>query len=131
MAPAFEIVVHSGPILKLLPFTEHAPGMMAVSNSLLECGRHPAFYERLQESITSTSVPPIFLSFLGKDRAGETRYGETPTDDLDQPLQCVPAGALTPFGDDPEVQGNPHTRAAWAYLSALSPETPVALFWTT
>ena len=43
--------------------------------------------------------------------------------------QMVQARDVAGLADHPDVQGHPLNRAAWAYLSALPPDTTIGLCW--
>lgn len=77
-----------------------------------------------------TDAPEKFNTYLGRGKDGEHGFGQTSEDPYGEPLRCVRAGALASLRNDPQVQAEPLSRAVWAYLAELPPNTKVALYWS-
>jgi hypothetical protein len=123
--------------LKLLPFDSSVMssgdlGDWAFSHTVLNCERRSELFREIQEGTEElyTPVPKNFSTFVSREDDEETHYGNTQTDPYGEPIQSVPAKALLAFAKHKGVRDNAKNRAIWAYLAALDPETPVALFWS-
>ncbi len=122
-----------GMFLALLPFEndEDRRGDTAFSKTVLESG--PALRTELFEalsSLPSNPVPGAFITYLSREGESEdTHYGNTQTNGYDEPLKCVTVAQLLSLSSHENVRDNVVSKAVWAYLSNLSRNTRVALYW--
>ncbi|MBW3637022.1 MAG: hypothetical protein KY445_11275 [Armatimonadetes bacterium] len=76
-------------------------------------------------------VPETFNSYLSREGFdGCTHYGRTTETPYGELLKSVQVKDLLKCWDHPNVLEGSINRAAWAYLSRLENDTPVALFWS-
>ena len=92
---------------------------------LIECS---ALFEALQ-ALPSTPVGAGFNCHYGLTGDGITSYGPCSEDAYGDPLCYVTAHQLLQFADHPGAQNGSLNRGAWAYLTYLTPQCRIALYW--
>lgn len=112
--------------LRVLPFDGDFP-QLCFSHTVLGVDRCAALFEQI-DALPSWPVPEGFASFTGQaDGIEDTCYGDTTETPFGQRTCYVFAGQLAAI-PVPERAGY-KTRATWAYLRELPPETKVAVYW--
>lgn len=118
--------------LTLLPARYLPPDSReADSIALLRVERREGIFRALQSASTEP-VPEYFGSWFHRDEAQPERepfYGNTPTDAYGRRLQCIDASRLAALLARYELRGLTLWQAAYAYIKALPPTTPIALYW--
>ena len=119
--------------LTLLPLEADHPAegdkpAFQYSHSMLNIWRSQALWPKI-ENLTQERVSAGFTSFMGRAADGEHGYGKTTKDAYGEPIMWAAAGDLAKLAKSLQASDNPQNRAVWAYLSALQPETKVALYW--
>ncbi len=106
---------------------EHGPALQ-FSRSVLGVERRRELWP-LIEKLEQDEVSSSFSSFMGTGQDGEHGYGNTTETPYGNPLKWARAGDLAKLATNQAVTNDAKNRAVWAYLSALEPDTKVALYW--
>ncbi len=119
--------------LTLLPLdcdypTEDDRPAFQFSHSMLRTERRRELWP-LIEKLEQGEVSPGFTSFMGTGPDGEHGYGKTVETAYGSPVKWATAGNLAKLATNHAVTNDAKNRAVWAYLSALDPDTKVALYW--
>lgn len=120
-----------GRYLRLLPFEADLPPKHCFTYTVLNLGQDIRLWGPIDEieARTGADVPENFNSLMGGLNDEVTHWGPTVEVDEGVRLQYVRAQDLVPLSDHVAVKSVTPTRAAWAYLRELPPETKVALYW--
>lgn len=111
--------------LYLLPFDCNGP-TVHFSHTVLNAGRNYDWHDEIRK-LPAIEVPKDFSSFVSRgDQWEDTHYGKTLEDCYGDHVKSVEAGTLIKCK---HWSGTPKMNAIKAYLTALDPETRVALFW--
>jgi hypothetical protein len=114
--------------LRLLPF--EGSKEVPYSHSILSCGRDERVFEQIQniQKNSGLLVPDDFKTFVSTSDDTEAHYGETLGTPYGEDLFYVTVHELVTEVKLPE-DTHFRTKAVWAYLKELPPDTKVALFW--
>src|SRR5258708_16908330 len=80
------------------------------------------------EALPQQDIPEPVWSHMGGAENGETCYGAAETTPYGDKMKWTTAAALLTLKDHAAVQDNWMNRAVWAYLAAMPPESPIALY---
>ncbi len=106
----------------------HGKPAFQFSHSMLNIERRRELWP-LIEKLARGRVSTDFTGFMGEGSDGEYGYGKVRDDAYGQPIQWAKAGDIAKLANHNAVTNDARNRAVWAYLSALDPDTKVALYW--